>query len=171
MTLKINSIYKGKVVELNVETVTLPNGERCELEIVHHPGGVAVVAVNDQHQLCLLRQFRHAAGGWIWELPAGRLEPGEAPLASAGRELEEEAGVIAGQWLELGPVYSSPGVFTEVIHLYLARQLTTAQARPERHEVFETHWLERAEVEAMVTRGEIRDAKTLVGLCLAKAHL
>ena len=93
--LKREPLFQGRVVDVAVETVELPNGRRVELEVIRHPGGAATVALDEQERVCLLRQFRHAGGGWLWELPAGKIDPGEEPLATARRELEEEAGVRA----------------------------------------------------------------------------
>lgn len=157
-------IYAGKIIRLTLDTVRLPNGAVAELEIIHHPGGAAVVALDAENRVCLLRQYRHAAGGWLWELPAGKLDNGEAPLGCAQRELEEEAGLQAGQWQSLGKIVSSPGVFTEVIHLFLARKLTAVPARAEEHEVIEVHWFAWSEALRMAQAGEIEDAKTLAGL-------
>lgn len=167
MTDTRRDVFQGRVIRLAVETVTLPNGQVAELEIVHHPGGTAVLALDDRRRVCLLRQFRHAAGGWLWELPAGKLEPGEAPLATAQRELVEEAGMRAASWQPLGRVVSSPGVFTEVIHLFVAHDLTPVPAAPEAHEVFEVHWIDWQEALAMAQRGEIEDGKTLAALLRA----
>ncbi len=157
-------VYRGKIIDLCLEQVTLPNGAVAELEIVRHPGGAAVVVLNPEKRVCLLRQYRHAAGGWLWELPAGKLDPGESPLATAQRELQEEAGLLAARWEPLGKIISSPGVFTEVVHLFLARDLSDVSANAEAHEVFEVHWVLFAEALAQARTGEITDAKTLVGL-------
>lgn len=157
-------IYRGKIIDLYLEYVTLPNGAAAELEIVRHPGGAAVVALDSENRVCLLRQYRHAAGGWLWELPAGKLDPGEPPLATAQRELQEEAGLHAARWDSLGKIISSPGVFTEVVHLFLARDLSSTPASAEAHEVFEVHWVTFAEALAQARAGEIADAKTLAGL-------
>lgn len=157
-------IYRGKIIELYLEHVTLPNGAVAELEIVRHPGGAAVVALDSENRVCLLRQYRHAAGGWLWELPAGKLDPGESPLVTAQRELQEEAGLHAARWDSLGKIISSPGVFTEIVHLFLARDLSGVPANAEAHEVFEVHWVPFAEALAQAWTGEITDAKTLVGL-------
>jgi ADP-ribose pyrophosphatase len=92
MILDVRPVYAGRVIQLSVERVRLPNGSVAELEIVRHPGGAATVAVDDRQHVCLLRQFRHAADGWIYELPAGKLDNREPPLDCAGRELREEAG-------------------------------------------------------------------------------
>jgi len=161
------TIFEGRIIRLTLDTVQLPNGATAELEIVHHPGGAAVVALNAEGRVCLLRQYRHAVGGWLWELPAGKLDDGEAPLLCAQRELEEEAGMRAGDWQSLGKIVSSPGVFTEVIHLFLARTLTAVPTRAEDHEVIEVHWFPWSEALHMAQAGEIEDAKTLAGLLRA----
>jgi len=171
MTDEIRNVFTGRVLRLNLETVTLPNGSVAELEIAHHPGGAAVVAVDAAGRVCLLRQFRHAAGGWLTELPAGKLDGGEPPLACAQRELAEEAGVVARRWDKLGEVYSSPGVLTEVIHLFLARDLAASDARPEEHEVFEAEWIPVPEAVALAASGRLRDAKSVIGLLWANERL
>jgi ADP-ribose pyrophosphatase len=165
------TIFEGRIIRLTLDTVLLPNGATAELEIVHHPGGAAVVALDAEGRVCLLRQYRHAAGGWLWELPAGKLDGGEAPLLCAQRELEEEAGRQAADWQSLGKIVSSPGVFTEVVHLFLARALTVVPVRAEEHEVIEVHWRPWAEVLRMAQDGEIADAKTLAGLLRAQAEV
>lgn len=164
-------IYKGRVVTLNLERVRLPNDTLAELEIIHHPGGAAVLAIDDQQRICLLYQYRHAAGGYIWELPAGKIDNREPHFETAQRELQEEAGCSAGQWHYLGHYLSSPGVFTEVIHLYLATQLTHTSNQPEAHEVFHVEWRPFQDLLAMAQRGEIVDGKTLVGLFLGQQYL
>jgi len=163
------TVFTGRIVRLTTETVTLPNGATAEFEIVHHPGGAAVVARDARDRVCLLRQYRHAVGDWLWELPAGKLDHGEPPLDCAQRELAEEAGMQAGSWEPLGPIISSPGVFTETVHLFLACDLTPVPVVAEEHEVFEVHWIGWPEALAMAVSGEIRDAKTLAGLFRAQA--
>src|SRR5512139_990638 len=164
MAESIRNVFKGRVLTLNLEQVRLPNGRVAELEIAHHPGGAAVVALDASGRVCLLRQFRHAAGGWLTELPAGKLDDGEPPLECAQRELAEEAGMLARRWDRLGEYFSSPGVFTEVIHLFLARDLEATEARPEEHEVFEASWIPLDEAVALAAGGQLHDAKTLIGL-------
>jgi 8-oxo-dGTP pyrophosphatase MutT (NUDIX family) len=159
--------FRGRVITVNVEQVQLPSGETASYEIVHHPGGAAIVALDEQNQVCLLRQFRPAAPGWVWELPAGRLEPGEPPAETARRELIEEAGRTADSWSSLGSILSSPGVFAETIHLYLARQLHQTPLQHERHEVIEVHWRPFSQAVDMALNGELCDAKTIVGLLRA----
>jgi len=165
------SIYQGRVLDLGIESLTLPNGERLELEVVRHPGGAAVVALDARERVCLLRQYRHATGGWLWELPAGKLEAGEQPQTTAKRELLEEAGVQAGQWQTLGDILMTPGFCDEVIHLFLARGLTHIDAQPEAHEVIEVHWLPFDQALARVYDGTFRDAKTMLGLTLAEKSI
>lgn len=162
--LKREPIHQGRVIDLALETVELPGGGQVVLEIVRHPGGAAAVALDDQERVCLLRQFRHAAGGWLWELPAGKLDPGETPLATATRELAEEAGVTALDWTDLGSMHSSPGVFSEVIYLWLARDLSALPHAHEEHEVIEIHWLPLSQALDWCNDGTITDAKTLIGL-------
>ncbi|MFZ9871862.1 MAG: NUDIX domain-containing protein [Steroidobacteraceae bacterium] len=160
-------VFRGKITRLTVDTVDLPNGHRADLEILHHPGGAAIVALDDQDRVCLLHQFRHAAGGYVWELPAGKLELGESPELTAQRELIEEAGVNASTWRSLGVSLSSPGVFTERIHLYLATDLTPAPDAREAAEVFEVHWIALETAVKRVLSGEIDDSKTGLGLLRA----
>ena len=160
-------IYQGRVLQLGVESLTLPNGKSLELEVVRHPGGAAIVALDQKERVCLLRQYRHAGGGWLWELPAGRLEANEPPHTTAARELVEEAGLQASSWVTLGKTLVSPGYCDEVIYLYLARNLTAVPAQPEEHELFEVHWIPFDQALEQVHDGTILDAKTMLGLTLA----
>jgi ADP-ribose pyrophosphatase len=161
--------FSGRVIRVTTDEVVLPNGHRSLLEVVHHPGGAAVVALAEGQRVCLLRQYRYVAGGWLWELPAGKLEPGEPPLATAQRELAEEAGVSAQDWRSLGVCLSSPGVFTERLHLFLATGLTPAATAHERAEVIEIHWLPFAQACRWAVDGTIEDAKSALGLLRAAA--
>jgi 8-oxo-dGTP pyrophosphatase MutT (NUDIX family) len=163
-------IYTGRVVTLDVEDVRLPNGVEATMEIVGHPGGAAVVALNDRGETCLLHQYRHVAGGWVWEVPAGKLD-GQAPDVIARQELEEEAGMRAGRWESLGRYLSSPGVFREVVHLYLARDLEPCAARPERDELFQVTWTPLDDAYGRALRGEIEDGKSVVALARARARV
>jgi ADP-ribose pyrophosphatase len=171
MTSQVRSVYKGKVLKLNIERVELPNGTVAELEIAHHPGGSVIVALDADERVCLLRQFRHAAGGWITELPAGKIDNHEPPLTCAKRELAEEAGVKARRWKGLGQLFSSPGVLTEVIHVYLARGLSRCDTGAEAHEVFEIRWVPLAEAAALAADGRLQDAKTIIALTWAHTRL
>jgi ADP-ribose pyrophosphatase len=164
------SIYEGRVIKLGIESLTLPNGVVLELEIVRHPGGAAIVALDEHDRVCMLRQYRHAGGGWLWELPAGKLEPGEAAATTASRELEEEAGLHAGNWETLGKTLVTPGFCDEIIHLFLARNLKTTATQQEPHELIEIHWMPFRDALEKVYDGSINDAKTMLGLMLTEKH-
>lgn len=157
-------IHKGKLIELHKERVELTNGDHTYFDIVKHPGGAVIVAINDEDEVCLLKQWRHAVDRFIWELPAGCLEPNEPPLETAKRELEEEAGVIAREWHELGEIVSSPGFSNEVLYLFEARDLSDGQLNLDEAEQLEAHWLPLEHVNEMAANGTIVDAKTLAGL-------
>jgi ADP-ribose diphosphatase len=157
-------IYKGKVVTLNVDTITLPNGVRVDLEIVRHPGASAVVPLKEDDTVVLIRQFRHAAGGFIYEIPAGKLSPDEDPVVCAARELEEEIGYRAGSFELLSRIFTAPGFSDEVIHIYKATGLTKGRQQLDRDEVLEIVEVPLYETIGMIQTGTIRDAKTIVGL-------
>lgn len=165
------TVFKGRVITVSVECVELPNGVTTDLEIIRHPGGAAVVAVNLAGEVCLLRQYRHAIDGWLLELPAGKLDDGEQPLFTAQRELLEEVGLSAERWTSLGEFVSSPGVFTEIVHLFLATHLEQGKARPEAAEVFEVHWMPLAQALSLALAGDIADGKTVVGLARAAERI
>ena len=166
-----DTLFRGRVVRIEAASVQLPGGNVAEYEIIRHPGSAAVVAMDGQHRVCLLRQFRPAAGGWIWELPAGRREPDEQPQQTALRELAEEAGCRAESWQALGSILSSPGVSSEEIHLFLATGLKPHPVQHEPFEAIQIHWIDfDAALERAVT-GEVRDAKSVVGLMLAREYL
>jgi 8-oxo-dGTP pyrophosphatase MutT (NUDIX family) len=171
MTKRQNLIYKGSIITVTVDTVQLPDGTSFELEVVHHPGGAAVVALDDNDRVCILRQYRHIVKDWLWELPAGKLDVPESPLHTAQRELREEAGLQAQSWISLGSLLSSPGVFKEVIHLYLARKLLILPRRPERDELIEVHWMPFKEALDWAHTGKIVDAKSLIALFRAQVFV
>jgi ADP-ribose pyrophosphatase len=158
------AIYQGRIVDLWLERVTLPNDSRIELELVRHPGGAAIVALDDRNRVCLLRQYRYAVGGYIHELPAGKIDNREPPIETARRELEEEAGMQADDWRSLGKMYSSPGFCDEVIHLYLATNLTPRPIQHEEHEVIEVQWIPIDEALERAANGDIDDAKSMAAL-------
>jgi 8-oxo-dGTP pyrophosphatase MutT (NUDIX family) len=165
------TLYAGKIITLETACARLPNGHTLEMEVVRHPGGSAVVAINEQRQVCLLKQYRCVLDQWLWELPAGKNDNRELPLTTAQRELEEEAGVQAVQWLDLGYMISSPGVFTEKVYLYLASDLRQVAQNSEDHEVFEVHWVDLDKAIQWAVGGEISDAKSVIGLCRAAERL
>jgi ADP-ribose pyrophosphatase len=153
------TVYDGKLFDVTVERW----GEH-EREIVEHPGAVAIVAIDDDGMVTLVRQLREAARKHLLELPAGTLEPGEAPLASARRELEEETGLRGGEWRELGAFYTTPGFCREYMHVFVAEGVESGEASPEADEDLE---LVRWRVDEVADRlGELEDAKTIAGLLL-----
>ena len=162
----VREIYRGRVVHLVVESVTLPNGHRFELEVVRHPGASAIVALTEADEVLLVRQYRHAAGGYIYEVPAGKLD-GEAPEVCARRELAEEAGVAADQMDLLGSIVTTPGFSDEVIHLFLARGLRPAKQELEPDEVLTVERVPFVRALQMCATGEMRDAKSMCALLLA----
>ena len=165
-------IYKGRIVDLRLERVTLPNGHAVDLEVMHHPGASAVAAVDDAQRVVLIRQFRHAAGGYIWELPAGVLGAGEAPAACAARELREETGLVAAELRQLGTILTTPGFCDERIHLFLAQGLGEEAHAHEADEVIaEIARLPLREALGRIRTGDIVDGKTIAGLHLAAAAL
>jgi ADP-ribose pyrophosphatase len=160
------NIYTGKVVTLNIDTVTLPNGVTVDLELVRHPGAAAVVPVKDDGMIVLIKQFRHAAGGFIYEIPAGKLHQGEDPTACAARELEEEIGYKPGRLELLSSIFTAPGFTDEVIHIYKATGMTQGRQHLDRDEVLEVLEVPLEKAVKMIEMGVIRDAKTMVGLQL-----
>lgn len=161
-TLHSRELYRG-LVRFCVEDVRLPNGREVTREVVRHPGAAAIVPVLPDGRLVLIKQFRHATGGDLWEIPAGTLEPPEPPLECARRELVEETGYAAGSLTALGRFWCAPGFCTELMHLYLAEDLRPAEQALETDEQIAVHEFRVEEVEAMVADGRIADAKTLIG--------
>ena len=161
------SIYRGRIVNLDLETVRLPNGATVELEIIHHPGAAAIVPMKDEETVLLIRQYRHAAGGYILEIPAGTLRPGEAPLVCAARELEEEIGFRPSSLESLVTLFTTPGFTDEVIHIYRATGLTPGKQNLDHDEVLEVVELPLKEAIGRIGDGTIRDGKTIVGLQVA----
>lgn len=159
-------IYTGRVITLDLEDVTLPNGAHTRFEIVGHPGGAAVVPVDGEGRVCMLRQYRHVARDWLWEVPAGKLD-GRAPHVTATLELAEEAGLAAGQLESLGTIWASPGIYTEVVHLFLATDLRPVPSRPEHDEVLEVHWIDLRDAIGRALDGTYGDAKTIIALVRA----
>lgn len=159
-------VYDGKVLALDVDEVEEPGGVRATREVVRHRGSVAALPVHADGSLVLVRQYRYAVDGLVWELPAGRLDPGESPEEGARRELEEEVGLRPGHLEALSVFYTTPGFCDEVMHLFRATALTDVPPRPEADERIEVRTFSLDEARAMIRRGEVREGKTLVALLL-----
>ncbi|PYP17530.1 MAG: ADP-ribose pyrophosphatase [Gemmatimonadetes bacterium] len=169
MQLATRRVYAGRVVRLDVDTVRFPDGSTGELELIRHPGAAAVVPCltdpkGSDPTILMIKQYRYAAGGLLWEVPAGTLDSGEAPEACARRELLEETGVTAERLEPLSAILTTPGFTDEVIHLFMASGLGRGTAAPERDEFIEVVPRPLSEVLAGIRDGEIRDAKTMVAI-------
>jgi len=164
-------IFKGRVVDLSIDKVRMPNGRTTELEVIRHPGAAAMVPLTDSGEVLLVRQYRYATGGWLVEVPAGKLDEGEAPEVCAARELEEEVGMKPAELLPLGWIWTTPGFTDERIWLYLCRGLSPAQQNLEDDEVLTVERRPLHEAIEMVHRGEICDGKSVCALLRAEAYL
>lgn len=158
------NIFQGRVVNLNLEKVKLPNGQTVELEIIDHPGAAAVVPMKEEDRVLLIRQYRHAAGGYILEIPAGTLRPREDPRDCALRELEEEIGMRAERLEPLVTFFTTPGFTNEVIHIFKASGLKPGAQKLDSDEVLEVLEYSLGETIRLIRQGKIRDGKTIIGL-------
>ncbi|HEX4243616.1 MAG TPA: NUDIX hydrolase [Steroidobacteraceae bacterium] len=163
--------FTGRIIEVSSELLRYANGREHDLDFVRHPGAAAIVALDAAGRVCVVRQYRHGVEDFLWEIPAGKLDRGERPDACAVRELEEETGVCARSWTPLGRFLPAPGIFTEVIHLYLARELTLGASNPDSDEELEVRWLPLDEAVGHVLRGDWNDGKTAMALWRAQHHL
>jgi len=159
-TLEQQYIYKGKIINLRVDKAELPNGKPCIREVVEHAGGVTVAALTGDMELMLVRQFRYPYSETVLELPAGKMELGEDPLGCGKRELLEEAGAVAGKYIDLGKFYPTPGYCGETIHLYGAMDLTYTEQNLDEDEFLEVEKIPLERVVQMIKNNEIRDGKT-----------
>ncbi len=159
-------LYQGRIVQFRVDTVALPDGSTAIREIVGTPGAVVIIPLTDDSQVRMVRQYRSAIGEFLLELPAGTLEPNEPPEQAAPRELAEETGDRAAHWQRLTGFYTVPGICNEYIHLFLATGLTPGPTNQESDEFLEVVTLPLEKALTMVKRGEIRDAKTIIGLLM-----
>lgn len=161
-------IYQGKVIHVQVDTVLLPNGHQSKRELVLHHGGVAVVAVDENRRVPMVRQYRKALDELVLEIPAGKLEPGEDPQACGLRELQEETGLTAKSVIHLGEYYPSPGYCGERINIYLAQKLSSAGQSLDPDEFLDVEYYDLDELFQMIMDGKIQDAKTAIGILKAK---
>jgi ADP-ribose pyrophosphatase len=164
-------VHQGRVIKVSTERLRYANGREFDIDFVKHPGAAAVVAVDEAQRVCLVRQYRHGIEDFLWEIPAGKLDVGEAPEICAVRELAEETGVRARQWSSLGTYVPAPGIFTEVIHLYLARDLQIGAPAPDADEELQLQWLPLADALQKSLQGEWNDGKTALALMRAQYQL
>lgn len=169
-------LHTGRIVSLDLDTVSFPDGSTGTLEMLRHPGASAVVPFVDDPRsedprIILIRQFRHAADGFLWEIPAGRLDPGEEPEACARRELREETGYTAADCRRLVTIHTTPGFTDERIHLFMATGLRPGDHAREADEFVEVHETRWTEALRLVEKGEVTDAKTLTALLYTEAFL
>lgn len=157
-------IFQGKVFRVTVDQALLENGKIARREVVHHNGGACVIALNDQREIYMVKQFRYPFGEELWELPAGKLEPNEDPFEAAKRELEEEAGVTAQNYVELGVVYPTVGFCTEKIYIWAATGIVLSHQHLDEDEFLSVYKVPLEKAVEMVLSGEIRDSKTMVGI-------
>ena len=169
--LGIESVYKGRVLDLRLERIRLPNGNTCELELIRHPGAAAVVPLDVENRVLLVRQYRHATGGWLLEVPAGKLDQGEPPEACAAREVEEETGFRAGRLLPMGWIWTTPGFTDEKIWLYLAFDLEPTRQSLQADEALTVERCPLDLAVEMAARGEILDGKSICSLLRAPHFL
>jgi len=167
-TLDSKLVYDGGLLKVYRDTVELPGGRNAWREIIHHPGGVAMLPVDGAGNVYLVRQFRYPYHRAVLEAPAGKVEFGEDPFPAAKRELSEELGAQAGRWTDLGAILPSPGYTDEVLHLYLAEELTFGKSHPDEDEFLETVKLPFAEAAAMAADGRLEDGKTVTLLLRAR---
>lgn len=160
--------FKGRVIDVSSERLRYANGREYDIDFVRHPGAAAVVAVDAEERICMVRQYRHGIADFLWEIPAGKLDPGEAPEKCAVRELAEETGIMARRWSSLGLYLPAPGIFTEVIHLFLAEELEVGAAKPDADEELELAWVPFAAALERAARGDWDDGKTAMALLRAQ---
>ncbi|RCW64847.1 NUDIX hydrolase [Saliterribacillus persicus] len=169
-TITIKNIYKGRIIELNIEEVLLPNGKNSQREIIKHPGAVAIIALTDQNKIVLVKQYRKALEKNIVEIPAGKLEKGEKPVITAIRELEEETGYTTDHLKYLTSFYTSPGFANELVYLYYTDQLYSLENKKEldEDEFVELLELSLEDTEKLINDQVIHDAKTMYALLYLK---
>lgn len=170
-TISSEEIFSGRILHIRRDTVELPGGGRSFREVVDHPGGVCVLALDDENRVLLVRQFRYPYEKVLTELPAGKLEIGEDPEQAALRELREETGAVPGTFQSLGELYPSPGYCGEIIRMYLARELTFGEAALDEGEFLNVERMDFARLVELVLSGEIRDAKTIAAALKTKLLL
>jgi ADP-ribose pyrophosphatase len=161
-------LLKTKIFTVTEDEAIEPGGFHIQRAIVQHAGSAVMMAVDGKKRILLVRQYRLPARQYLWELPAGRMDPGETPLQAARRELIEETGMRAKKWKKLVSYYPSPGFLAEKMHLFVATELTAGEAKPMDDERIETRWFPAREIEARIRSGKIVDGKTINGFLMWK---
>jgi ADP-ribose pyrophosphatase len=169
--LSTEQVFDGHVIKVFIDQVRLPDGRTATWERVAHPGAVGMVPLTDEDEVIMVRQYRHAVRGVILEIPAGKLDPGEPPLDCATRELAEEIGMKADEMVLLSEFYNSPGYSDERFFLFVARGLSPEEGQAEDDEFLELVIVPLASAADLISSGQIRDAKSIIGLTLATAYL
>jgi ADP-ribose pyrophosphatase len=164
-------ITRNRIFTVTWDHAVDPDGFEIERAIVHHRGSAVMMPVDDKRRILLVRQYRLPAQNFLWELPAGTIDPGEKPLQTAKRELTEETGYKARKWTKLAEFYPSPGFLTEKMTIYVATGLTAGEAKPMDDERIETRWFTAREIDGMIGAGKIMDAKTNIGFLRWKRSL
>ncbi|MBD5153138.1 MAG: NUDIX hydrolase [Oscillibacter sp.] len=170
-TLSSEKIFDGRIIHVHRDTIRLPDGGEATREVVDHPGGVCILALDDENRALLVSQFRYPYGKVLREVPAGKLEYGEDPTEAAIRELKEETGAVAGDFRSLGELYPSPGYCGEIIRMYLARDLTFGETHLDEDEFLDLERVPFDELVEQVLSGEIKDAKTIAVVLKGKLLL
>ena len=174
MSAKVNQSvmkHRGRVFKMVTENITLANGVSIDIDIIRHPGASAIIPLCDEDTVMLIKQYRHAVGGYIWEIPAGTLDTDETPLICAKRELIEETGYSARDWKKLGEITPVPGYSDERIHIFLATKLISAEQNLDKDEILDVHKIKLKNAIEMIHKGDIQDSKTICGLFLVTHQL
>lgn len=166
-TISTKRLFTGKMINLRVDEVQLPNGKPATREVIEHPGAVAIVPILPDGRIIMVRQFRYPIGDSILEIPAGKLDGAECPKSCAARELEEETGYISEGLHHVTAIWTAPGFTNEIIHVFLADKLVKKKQKLDEDEFLQIEIYTRDEIRTMIRNGAICDAKSLVGLCLA----
>ncbi len=163
-TVSSEKVFEGRIIKVKVDKVEMPDGSTSTRELVEHPGGVGIVAVTDNDEIILVKQYRKPLDKVIYEIPAGKLDPGEHHRTCGIRELEEETGLSANVFEYMGFIYPSPGFTDEVTHVYLAKELTQGETHPDDDEFLDVEKVPFERALKMVIDGEINDAKSVFGI-------
>ena len=166
--INVEVVFSGRIIETRVDTILMPNGRQTTREVVRHPGAVAIIPIDSDDNALLVRQYRYAVGQTLLEIPAGVIEPGEAPDHTAQRELREETGYASRNLRPLGGIYSSPGFCDEMLYIYLARDLVESKLPGDDDEDITLERVPMSDVDRLIRLGEIQDAKSVAGLLMAR---